>query len=424
MKAILGILANDIRRRLKNPLSVILMLLIPVSMTLIIGVVFGPEGDVDMPRIKVLLVDNDGGFFGGFLMQGMQQGALADMLDITKVSAAEGEEMMSGGKASALIEIPEGFTSNVLDGFPAEIRLVKNPSERFLPIIVEEITKTMAVLLDGGTRIFNAPMTRMRSIIDRESWPEASDMEEVMNGAKNGVILAYGYIADSLIIFTDEVAALPDSVAAIDDPVVSDFNIFAYVMPGSMMIGLLFIVELVLRDLLRERKAGTLRRMLAAPVTTGQAVAGKVGAAFAITMISCLMLLAVSGLGFGVDLGDPLALFLQTVATILMCTGIMTFLYGAISNERAADGVMSVVIIAMALFGGSMVPIEQMPPALQAAGRFSPVFWASDGMKKIFILDAGVSDISTHLVVLLLLSVCTIIPGTLLIQRRLAKGGW
>ncbi len=424
MKTILGILANDIRRRLKNPLSVILMLLIPVSMTLIIGVVFGPEGDVDMPGIKVLIVDNDGGFFGGFLTQGMQQGALADMLDITKVSAAEGEEMMSGGKASALIEIPEGFTSNVLDGLPAEIRLVKNPSEYFLPLVVEEITKTMAVLLDGGTRIFNAPMTRMRSIIDRESWPEASDMEEVMNGARNGVILAYGYIAGSLIIFTDEVAALPDSVAAIDDPVVSDFNIFAYVMPGSMMIGLLFIVELVLRDLLRERKAGTLRRMLAAPVTTGQAVAGKVGAAFAITMISCLMLLAVSGLGFGVDLGDPLALFLQTVATILMCTGIMTFLYGAISNERTADAVMSVVIIAMALFGGSMVPIEQMPPALQAAGRFSPVYWASDGMKKIFILDAGVSDISTHLVILVLLGVCTIIPGTLLIQRRLAKRGW
>jgi len=424
MKAILGILANDIRRRLKNPLSVILMLLIPVSMTLIIGVVFGPEGDVDMPKIKVLLVDNDGGFFGGFLKQGMRQGELGDMLDITEVTAAEGEKMMSSGKASALIEIPEGFTSNVLDGLPAEIRLVKNPSETFLPIVVEEITKTMAVLLDGGTRIFNAPMSKMRSIVDQESWPEASEMEEVMGGAKNGVILAYGYIADSLITFTDEVAALPDSVAAVDDPVVGDFNIFAYVMPGSMMIGLLFIVELVLRDLLRERKEGTLRRMLAAPVTTGQAVAGKVGAAFAITMISCLVLLAVSGLGFGVDLGDPLALFLHTVATIAMCTGIMTFLYGAISSERAADAVMSVVIIAMALFGGSMVPIEQMPQALQAAGRFSPVFWAADGMKQIFILDAGVSDISVHLVILFLLGVCTIIPGALLIRARLAKGGW
>ena len=74
MKAVLGILLNDIRRRLKNPMTVILMMLIPVTMTLIIGLVFGPEGDVGMPKIKVLIVDNDGGFFGGFLRQAMQQG--------------------------------------------------------------------------------------------------------------------------------------------------------------------------------------------------------------------------------------------------------------------------------------------------------------------------------------------------------------
>ena len=57
---------------------------------------------------------------------------------------------------------------------------MKNPSEAFLPIVVEEITKTMAVLLEGGTRIFNAPMSKMRSIVDRESWPAVSEMEEVM----------------------------------------------------------------------------------------------------------------------------------------------------------------------------------------------------------------------------------------------------
>jgi ABC-2 type transport system permease protein len=205
---------------------------------------------------------------------------------------------------------------------------------------------------------------------------------------------------------------------------VESFNIFAYVMPGSMMIGLLFIVELVLRDLLRERTGGTLRRILSAPVTAGQAVAGKVGAAFSITMLSCLILLAVSRFGFSVDLGDPLALLFHTVATILMCTGVITFLYGAISNERVADAVMSVVIIVMALFGGSMVPIEQMPPALQAVGRFSPVFWASDGMKRIFLMGAGVSDIGINILILVLLGVCTLIPGTLLIRGRIAKGGW
>ena len=237
------------------------------------------------------------------------------------------------------------------------------------------------------------------------------------------MILAYGYVADSLITFTDEVAALPDSVSAADDPGVR----FQYIR---------------LRDAGKhddrpavhsragaprsapQRKEGTLKRILAAPVTAGQAVAGKVGAAFAITMIAALICLAVSGIGFGVDLGDPFALSLEAVAVIMMCTGVMTFLYGAISNERAADALMSVVIMVMALFGGSMVPVEQMPPSLQAAGRFSPVFWAADGMKQIFLHDAGVNDIRMHLLILFLIGVCTIIPGVLLIRARIAKGRW
>jgi ABC-type multidrug transport system permease subunit len=424
MKTVLGILSNDIRRRLKNPLSIILMLLIPVSMTLIVGIVFGPEGDVGMPEIKVLLVDEDGSFFSGFLKRGLEQGELGEMLDVTEVASFDGREMMEDGKASAMIVIPDSFSVNILDGRPVELKVVKNPSEFFLPVVVEEITKTMAVLLDGATRVFNEPVAKMRSIADGDSWPEASDMQVVMDGAKNGIILASAYVTDSLITLSDvtEAPAEGDEDGE-GNPVVSDFNIFAYVMPGSMMIGLLFIVELVLRDLLRERRGGTLRRMLASPATAGQVVAGKVGATFAITLIACVILLLVSGLGFRVDLGDPLALTVHTLAVILMCTGLMTFLYGAISNERAADAVMSVVIIVMALFGGSLVPIEQMPAALRAAGRFSPVYWASDGMKQIFLLGAGIPEISAHLLILSLLGVFTIVPGTLLIRGRALKGG-
>jgi hypothetical protein len=44
-------------------------------------------------------------------------------------------------------------------------------------------------------------------------------------------------------------------------------------------------------------------------------------------------------------------------------------------------------------------------------------------MKQIFLLDAGLAELATHLLVLVLLGVFTIIPGTLLIQRRVARGG-
>ena len=71
-----------------------------------------------------------------------------------------------------------------------------------------------------------------------------------------------------------------------------------------------------------------------------------------------------------------------------------------------------------------MVPIEQMPGALQAAGRFSPVYWASDGMKQIFLLDAGIPEVALHVLILTALGLCTIIPGALLLRARMAKGGW
>ena len=137
----------------------------------------------------------------------------------------------------------------------------------------------------------------------------------------------------------------------------------------------------------------------------------------------CLILLAVGRLLFGIELGDPLALLLQVIATVTMSTGILTFLYGAISNERTADAMMSVVIIMMALFGGGMMPLEQMPSPLQAAGRFSPVFWAVDGIKRIFVQGAGVADLRVHLLVLFLLGIGTIVPGALLLRGRIAREG-
>ena len=106
-----------------------------------------------------------------------------------------------------------------------------------------------------------------------------------------------------------------------------------------------------------------------------------------------------------------------------MCTGVISLCYGFIDNERAADAVMSILIILMALFGGSMVPLEQMGGGLQKVGRFSPVYWASDGFKKLFLSGAGFRELTVHLAVLYGLSLVTTIPGALLLGRRVRKGG-
>jgi ABC-2 type transport system permease protein len=416
MKQVFLIVSNDLKRRLRAPVAVILLMLIPVVITLIIGLVFGRSGDVDLPRIKVLLVDNDGGIFGSFLGQAMRQDHFADMIDLVPVSADEGERMMEKGKASALIEIPEGFTEHILDGRADTISVLKNPTETFLPVIVEEIVVTTALMLDRLNRIFAEQVAEARSVLEGERWPSGADFQRILDGAHDKIILAEGYVTDSLVSFE-----VRDAVS--EETEETGLNLFAFIMPGSLLIGLLFISEISMREIFRERRSGTLGRLFSTPVDTRHYIAGKILSTFCITGIACIILLVVARLGFRIDLGRPAPLLVHFVGTILMCTGLVTLFYGFIRTERAADAVMSVVIVVLTLMGGSMVPYEQMGAGMRRIARFSPVFWANDGFKKIFLEDWGVGELALHSAILYGLAACTVVLGTVMLRRQIGKGG-
>jgi len=415
LRKILVIFRCDFKRRLKNPLGIVLMMLIPLVMTLLVGLVFGRGEERNLPVIKVLMVDEDEGFMSELVSRGLRQDTLAAFMDLQPVEAAEGKRMMDEGEASAMIIIPKGFTDDFLNGTPTSIRIVKNPSEAFLPMIVEEIVKTMTVVLDGAGRVFSGPLQEIRSVFTSGAWPEAERIKRILDRSRDGVLLAGDYVKGEIIAYGSETEAGAEEGGG-------GLNIYAYVLPGALILGLLFISEITLRDLVREKDSGTLHRIMTAPLRAAHVVAGKVMVTFCVTALTCVVIFVIAVIGFGVDLGRPLPLIVHFVGVILMCTGLMSFFYGFISSERTADAVMSVVIIVMALFGGSMVPFEQMGRALQAIGRFSPVYWAANGFLKIFIFDAGLGDIALNIVIMYGLGLATLAPGGVLLERKLGKG--
>ncbi len=416
MKLVSIILANDLRRRLRSPFAVVIMMLMPLVLTLIVGIVFGRSGSVELPKIRVLLVDRDSGFMSNLLRQGLQQDRFAEMIDLVIVDGEEGYSMMREGKASALVEVPENFTGDVLDRHPTVIRVVKNPAESFLPMIVEEVVETMVLTIDRGSRIFAEPIKSVRVLLEGDRWPTGGDIEDVLNTSRTRAILVRGYLSDSLVTLETETLA-PEGERT------GGINLFAFVLPGSLMLGLMFISEIVLRDIVREKQTGTLARLFTTPVEAGEIIAGKIISTFLITAIACILLLVIGRFGFKIMIKDYLALALHLVASVFMCTGVITFFYGFIRSERAADAILSVAIVVMGLFGGSMVPLEQMSGTLQAAGRFSPVYWAIDGFKKILVFDAGLADIRLNLVVLLVIAVMTTATGAFMLRGRMQRGG-
>jgi ABC-2 type transport system permease protein len=414
MNKILLIVRNDMRRRLRNPLSIVCMLFIPLGLTLVVGLVFGGHGEVAISHIPVLLVDNDKGIASRFLKQGMQQGKLAELVDVVEVDSVAGRALMDKGKASALIEIPKGFTSRILDRKPVEIGIVKNPQESFLPVVVEELAGTMAVMLDGITRIFAKPIGDTREMLDAGRWPTGEEMSGILAAARPRIALVREYLADSLVTLRSQTVSTPGEKPK------AKFSIFALVMPGSILIGLLFIGEITMQDIVRERETGTLVRIAAGPIGGDQVIAGKIVSSFALTFLSCVLLVVIGRLGFRIDWGSPVELFVHLVGSILMCVGLMALLYGFIKSERAAQAVIPGFIIVICIFGGAMFPYETMGPAMQKAAHFSPAFWVIDGLKRISIEKSGWSGISRHLAIVYGVGVVASVAGAARLRGKLA----
>ena len=408
----LSIALKDLKRIFKAPLSLVSMLMLPIVITVIVGFTFGTSGDVEIPRIKVLLDDEDGGILPGFIRQSFQKVGSGKMVELVDTKADEGRRLIDRGKASAFIVIPKGSSSALLDKKPIEFLITKNPSELFLPAIVEEILKTDAVMLDGAVRLFGEPLDTVRTFLKGEHWPSGSELSRVFALARRRFVLITPYISDSLITVQTVRAGEKNEGG----------NFFALIFPGSMIIGLLFISMIAQRDIVKERARGTLKRVLSGPTSAGEFIIGKVMYNFFLTSISLIVLLVIARLVFGIGVKSPLALAVVSLGTALLSSGLVILPYGLIRSERAAVALMPSYIIVLCLMGGAMMPYETMSRLLKEAARYSPVFWVVDAFKRVMFLGVDMGDIMRNIEVINIVGILSILIGTAVLKRRAAKG--
>ncbi len=76
--------------------------------------------------------------------------------------------MMDRGEASALVHIPAGFTDDFLGGTPTTIEVVKNPSERFLPQVVEEGVGIGGSVLSVASMVFRPELEQIKGLMDAD----------------------------------------------------------------------------------------------------------------------------------------------------------------------------------------------------------------------------------------------------------------
>ena len=376
---------KDLRRRIADPVSLIIWLAIPLFIGGLMSLIFG-GGDGAPPRARVLLVDEDASLIGR-LLAGAAGSGPATVLEIQRVSRADGQARMDAGDASALIVLPAGFTEAVLNEQPATMTLVRNPSQRILPAIVQTGAEMLVEALSYLQRAFAMPIREMRAESatpdgfppDRAVALLSTSINERLRGASTWLF------PPALEI---EFAGTPDADQT------GSMNFGALFLPSMLFMAVLFIAQGMADDLWREKEAGTLRRAVVLPHALTTFLGGKVAAAALIMAAVAIVVLAVLlWMDVATMLRVPAALVWVVFAgTALHCLFLVLQLVA--SSRRGANILSNVVVFPMMMIGGAFFPFEAMPAWMRAVGAWTPNGQALVQLKSILGGTASVPQLA------------------------------
>ena len=406
------LLKKDIVRRLRNPGGFILLVLLPLLISLLLGLVFGGGRDNRvMPEVKLLIEDHDHGLASQFIAGAFHRGELARLFDVKSVDEGVGRRMMDKGEASALLIIPKGFADSLVSEKPSELILVKNPSESFLPKIAEE---TIGILSEGGdrlVRIVENPLRMIRKSAQNDSIVSDEKVAAISILFKNLIEKTKNLFFPPLIRF-NQVAQKEGKKQT------SGSVLFAYLLAGNTLMALLFVLEIFARDFFRERDNQTLYRMLTSPVTSRQYLAAKLIFLFVAALLAYLLVWLAGLLFFGIRITQPISFLVLSLLIVSALTGVIALLYAVVKTRTQAASLAPAIIIVLSMLGGAMIPFGSLPGFMKKIAFISPVYWGTDGLHRIVISHESLAAMPLHVGVLFSLGLLLNILAFILFAKK------
>jgi len=418
MRTLLLLVAKDLKRKVRSPLGLLIVLSFPVVFALLIALSFGSRGE-RVPKIHLLVENQDGGLAANALLSALTSDQVAKYVEM-EVVGSEGARRIENNEASALLRIPKRFTQDLFDGKPATLSLLRNPAQGILPEVAEQLTRVLVDVLDAGARVLRKPLEEIRSSAQPNAGRVTDETVIAVSLAVNHSVEGARKLVFPPAITVDTASLAPKPADQKSGESVS--LIFLIILPGVSVYALFLVGDQAMRDIITEAKAGTLRRQLAGPIGAGTLVLGKALYTAVLALLALLVLSVVGAvvLRRGVDLAGFLLL---SFALVLAVTGISATIYGLAKDERRGATIGSIVYLVLGFAGGSFVNLEGLPRAVRAVSPASPFYWGTAGYRKLIESAGTAGDILPNAAVLAGLGAVLLVLGALLLHRTVRRGG-
>jgi ABC-2 type transport system permease protein len=355
------------------------------------------EGEPNI-LLEVSLVNEDPGTFGGEVAKSIQ--VINELNVETLDNIDEAEQSVITGEAAAAIIIPTDFSEKIDSYTPTAIEVIVDPAQpESASIVTGIVNQVVAEVTIWGEIQYGVRAIMAESDLLADASPEELRGIEAQN-------LGVTMTQLNELRRNPAIAVISENLEGVK--VEGGISLFlTFLFPAFTVMFIFFIVGAESSSLLQEREAGTLRRLLAAPIPRWTVIAGKM---LAYGMLVCLQVVILFTLGyvlFDITLGQsPLALVTITIVVAFVAVSLGMFVAAFAKTSNQADNIGMVLGFVMAGIGGAF-PL--WPPIFRSAGfigtlaKFTPHAHALEGYYSVMAENATFSQILPQLGFLLLM---------------------
>ncbi len=396
---------KDVLLVLRDRKALMILIAMPLILNAILGFALGGMFRGSEPALggafKIMVANEDQGELGRFVTDIFSSAEIRKLVTPQAATREEAIAAVDGGKASAAVIVPEGFSTAVGKGEKASIEVYEHPDSPLKGGIVHAIATT---LTDNMSAVQAATATGTRILL------ESGVLKPQDAGAAAAELSAK-------LAQAEEAAGTQRVEYRTVEPRqgVNSFQYYAAAM--AAMFCLFTTTANGGKAFLEEREQGTLPRLLTTPTSRWQIVGGKVIGTFAVAVLQMLAMIVVTSLVFRVSWGhSPLGLAVMVVSICVGASGVGVFIASISRTSQVADLISMIFIQLSALVGGSMVPLSNLPDVAKKISLFTFNGQANDGLLKI-MQGAPLSGIWSPALIL----VCAGLVLSLIGSRRLAS---
>lgn len=368
---------KDLLEFSRSKLRLTMLVLMPLFMMGMVGFIF-PTGS-SISHQPVAMANQDAGqtmmvgnhtttisYGDVFVAQLSAINNQTGMMDLgTAKDLDEIKYRIQDGKISGGIIIPSNFTRDILSGRQGQIAIITDQSNPQISLMIQTtLSKTIESMgaqlaMQNLNSTYHVPLARTVAIIK----PYDVQFKGVVPGEPN----YFEFVAPGII---------------------------SMVVMMSLMTGLPHAISY-------EKDMGTLDGMLVAPINRLSIILGKVMAQTVRGMVQGFIIFVLAVFLFGVVIYGSIPLVIGLILlTVFSFVGLGILITSFADKEETATMVMMTLMFPMMFMSGVFFPIQQMPWYMQDVSHLLPLTYASTALRKVVVLGAGISAVSTEIAIL------------------------